>query len=72
MLKLRRGYRVAAFNNRMEMKAQQPSDLAVEVHFASLDTGSKEGTLAYFENSSGKAEAIGLYEPPNTHTVSDF
>ena len=54
------------------MQAQQPSDLAVEVHFASLDTGPKERALAYFENSSGQAEAIGLDDPPNTHTISNF
>jgi hypothetical protein len=55
-----------------EMEAQQPSDLAVEVHFASLDTGPKERTLTYFENSSTQAEAIGLHEPPNIDTVANF
>jgi hypothetical protein len=54
------------------MQAQQAADLAVEVHFASLDAGSKERTLAYFENFSGQAEAIGLDQPPNTDTISNF
>jgi hypothetical protein len=54
------------------MEAEQPSDLAVEVDFASLDAGPKERTLAHFEDFSGQAEAIGLDKPPNTDTVSDF
>ncbi len=69
---LRCACHVAAFNNGTQVEAQQPSDLAVEVHFTSLDTGSKKRALAYFENFSGQTEAIGLDEPANTDTVSDF
>ena len=54
------------------MEAKQPSNFAVEVHFASLDPGPKKRALADFENFSGQAEAIGLDQPPNTDTISNF
>ena len=52
MLKLRGCCRILTGRNMREMKAEQSANSAVEVHFASLNASSKEGTLTNLENTS--------------------
>jgi hypothetical protein len=52
MLRLCCGYGVLTGRNMREMKAEQSSNLAVKIHFASLNAPSKEGALTNLENSS--------------------
>ena len=51
MLKLRGRYRLTVLSG-CEVQTEQPPDLAVEIHFASLDTGTEQRAWTYFEHSS--------------------
>src|ERR1051326_5288681 len=54
------------------MDIQKPPDFAVEVHLASLDTGTKKCALADLDNFSRQAETIRVDEPSNADTVTDL
>ena len=54
------------------MKAQQPPDLAIEVHFAPLDTRREQCALTDFENFSRQTQAIRMYQPSNADAVANF
>ena len=54
------------------MQTEQPSNFAVEVYFASLNAGSEQRALAYFENSSPQTYTIGLHKSTDTNLVADF
>jgi len=51
MLKLR-GRHCLTVPNASEVQTEQAPDLAVEIHFASLDTATKQRAWTYFEHSS--------------------
>ena len=53
MLRLRCGYGVlTSRSNRGEMHAEQSPDPSIEIHFASLNTPSKERALTNLQNTS--------------------
>ena len=52
MLKLSGRYRLIVLNNGSEVQTEQPPDLAVEIHFASQDTGTEQRAWMYFEHFS--------------------
>jgi hypothetical protein len=54
------------------VQAQQSSDLAVEIHLASLDARAKERALAYFQNLSRLSKTIRVDQPPDQDTVANF
>jgi hypothetical protein len=54
------------------MNIQQPADLAMEIHFASLDTWTEQRALTDLQHSSSQTEAIGMREASNTDAVADF
>ncbi len=55
-----------------EMDVQEPSDLSVEVHFATLNARAKKRALAHFENLSRQSQAIRVDESSNTDPVTNF
>src|ERR1700674_271250 len=55
-----------------QVKAQQPSNLPIEVYFASLDTRREQCALADFENPSGQTQAIRMHQSSNIDAVANF
>ena|ERR1051325_5013411 len=54
------------------MKAQQAPDLAIEIHFASLDACRKQGALPNFEHLSGLTQTIQVYKSSDADSVTHF
>jgi hypothetical protein len=58
MLRLGCCYRTMPAGSVRQVKAQQSPDLAVEIHFASLNTRRKHCALGDFENPSRQTQAV--------------
>jgi hypothetical protein len=74
MRALRGGKRVfARFAGGMcQMDTQQSPDFSVEIHFASLDSRSKERAWTYIENRSSQSQAVRLDQAPNANVVTNL
>jgi hypothetical protein len=48
------------------------ANFAVEINFTSLDAGSKQCALAYFENCSGQSNTIGVKQASNADAVTNI
>jgi len=54
------------------MQIQDAADLAIEVHFASLDAASEKCAWRYLENFTGHSKTIGMNQTSNTDAVADL
>jgi hypothetical protein len=72
MLRLGRCGGCIAVSSVTQMKTQQPPDLPIEVHFASLDTGREQCALAHFKHPSCHAQTIGMDKPADNNAIADF
>jgi hypothetical protein len=52
------------------METQEEADPSVEVYFASLDAGSKKGTLPDIENSSDHSKTVRMDKTPNADPIT--
>jgi hypothetical protein len=53
------------------VNGQNTASFAVEIDFTTLDAGSKQSTLAYFDNRSSHSKTVGMKQPTDTDPITN-